>query len=90
MIFRGNCFSQLPLKMISTCGYLTHTTNIKVLIWQQETFQILIRIIAKRHKREETLRENHLEPILVFAPVQRNIQNLVSPDYSSSFKNQVS
>ena len=71
MIFRGKCFSQLPLKMISTCGYLTQTTNIKVLIWQQETFQILSRItkIAAKHHKEKHFRENHLELILVFVLV---------------------
>jgi len=59
MIFRGNCFSQLPLKMISTCGYLTQTASIMVLIWQQETFQILSRItkIAAKHHKERNISE---------------------------------
>ena len=49
------------------------------------------RIVAKRQKRlkERTkgLRENHLGPILVSVLVQRNTQNLCSPNStSSSFK----
>ena len=61
----------------------------KNMFGSKKRFRFLLESLPNTTK-EETLRENHLEPILVFAPVQTNIQNLVSPDYSSSLKNPVS